>query len=209
MYSNRLVRRVGRSNKTHDDRMGKKCTRVTAQAGRGEKTQRSVSVRIGRVKAEKAVFQPATGAMRRRRRRSGRLGCPAGDACGTATEAVGRSARAFYRDTRRAVWVTFLRSFSLSFGRHACPRGDPSPGFSTINSAEQDVRIVVAALHNGREIVGKTKYKCTCVYRNDDDKKKIHSKNSEINPRRISSNVPEYFPKMIGENLALPSHADS
>jgi len=143
--SNRLVRRVGLSNKTHDDRMRKKFTRVTAQAGRRAKTQRSVSVRIGRAKAEKAVFQPATGAIRRRR--SGRLGCPAGDACGTATEAVGRSARAFYWDTRRAVCVTFLRSFSLSFGRHVCPPRGPIAGLFTKNNSAEDVRIVAAVLY--------------------------------------------------------------
>lgn len=126
-----------------------------SSGSRGE-IQRSFTVRIGRVKAAKAVFQAATGAIRRQR--PGRLGCPASDACGTATEAVGRSARAFYRDTRSAVCVTFLRSFSLSFGRHACPRGDPSPG-SLLNNSAEDVQIVATWCCIKDEIVGKTKYK--------------------------------------------------
>jgi len=99
---------ANRLKTAHNDRLGKKCARIVA----GE-AQRSVSVRIRRVKAEKIAFQAATGTIRRRRRRLGRLDCPACDACGTATEAVGRSARSFYRDPRRAVCVTFFVFFQF------------------------------------------------------------------------------------------------
>lgn len=97
--------------------------RSTAGRGPPGKLKCPFRLRVGRVKAETAAFYVGRNGVRRRRwrlrrRRGVRLGCP--DACGTATEAVGRSAHAFYRGytTRRAACVvTFLHvRFLFVFG---------------------------------------------------------------------------------------------